>query len=99
MCYFFKKIKKLVAIYFLCKMRNNLSRGKILAPLDIKWSVPNCFVYQVSGYIIISPKEAVYYEIYMSVVTIDVCRNNKLFVIGLLSDSGNIVAYWYISGI
>ena len=46
MCYFFKKIKKLVAVYFeknnlLCKKRekNNLSGGKIPAPLNIKWSL------------------------------------------------------------
>ena len=45
--FFQKKNKKLVAVYFeknnlLCLKRekNNLSRGKIPAPLDIKWSVP-----------------------------------------------------------
>ena len=53
MCYFFKKIKKMLQYTFeknnlFCKKRekNNLSRGKIPAPLDIKWSIA-CFCYSV----------------------------------------------------
>ena len=47
MCYFFKKIKKLLQLTFekitCCAKRekkNNLSPGKIPASMDIKWSGP-----------------------------------------------------------